>query len=180
MQTPIVFVVKDLKSHTTNTFAIQGTFNLKLQKIKKMDNQKDKIRKFNLILNNEETSEIANFLFQLPLADFKFWGGLIQEAYEAKLQEGSGALEALKRKEIRKETSKLTTEIETLTKNINELTNQLSQEKREHNEKLKTLENELKQVRNEKDSTQVKLVSMELKHIGALTRSSWSSSHVRG
>ena len=34
-----------------------------------MDNQRDKIRKFNNILNNEETSEIANFLFQLPLAD---------------------------------------------------------------------------------------------------------------
>ena len=117
-----------------------------------MDDHKEKILK---LLNNEETSEIANFLFQLPLADFKFWGGLIQEAYEAKLQEGSGALEALKRKEIRKETAKLTTEIETLTKNINELTNQLSQEKREHNEKLKTLENELKQVRNEKNDTQV-------------------------
>ena len=128
-----------------------------------MGNLKQKICK---LLNNEETREIAKFLFQLPLADFKFWGGLIQEAYEAKLQEGSGALEALKRKEIRKETAKLTTEIETLTKNINELTNQLSQEKREHNEKLKTLENELKHVRNEKDNTQVKLVSMELKHIG--------------
>ena len=131
-----------------------------------MDDHGQKIRK---LLNNEETHEIAKFLFQLPLADFKFWGGLIQEAYEAKLQKGSGALEALKRKEIRKETAKLTTEIETLTKNIDELTNQLSQEKREHNEKLKTLENELKQVRNEKDSTQVKSVSMELKHIGALT-----------
>ena len=142
-----------------------------------MDDQKENIRK---LLKNEETREIANFLFQLPLADFKFWGGLIQEAYEAKLQEGSGALEALKRKEIRKETAKLTTEIETLTKNITELTKQLSHEKREHTEKLKTLENELKQVRYEKDNTQVKLVSMELKHIGALTRSSWSSSHVRG
>ena len=131
-----------------------------------MDDQKEFFCK---LLNNEETSEIANFLFQLPLADFKFWGGLIQEAYEAKLQEGSGALEALKRKEIRKETAKLTTEIETLTKNINELTNQLSQEKREHNERLKTLENELKQARNEKDNTQVKLVSIELKHIVVLT-----------
>ena len=71
-----------------------------------MGDQKEKIRKFNNILNNEETSEIANFLFQLPLADFKFWGGLIQEAYEAKLQEGSGALETMKRKEIRKTTKK--------------------------------------------------------------------------
>ena len=148
-----------------------------------MGNLKQKICK---LLNNEETREIAKFLFQLPLADFKFWGGLIKEAYEAKLQEGSGVLEALKKKEIRKETAKLTTENEKLKRNNNELLNQLSQEKRDHVERIKTLEkekdeklkretdnlvqeknearNELKQVRKEKDYTQVRLVFMELKN----------------
>ena len=148
-----------------------------------MDSEQ-KIREF---INNEDTKEIVNFLFDLPIADFKFWGGLIKEAYEAKLQEGSGVLEALKKKEIQKVTVKLTSENEKLQMNNNELTNQLSQEKREHNEKLKTLEkekdeklkretenltqekneawNELKKVRKEKDVTQVKLVSIELNPI---------------
>ena len=98
-----------------------------------MGHLKQKICK---LLNNEETREIAKFLFQLPLADFKFWGGLIREAYEAKLQEGSGVLEALKKKEIRKETAKLTTENEKLKRNNNELLNQLSQEKRDHVERI--------------------------------------------
>jgi hypothetical protein len=156
---------------------------LKLKKLEKMDSEQ-KIREF---INNEDTKEIVNFLFDLPIADFKFWGGLIKEAYEAKLQEGSGALEALKKKEIEKVTVKLKSENEILRINNNKLTNQLSQEKEEHNEKLKTLEkekdeklkretenltqekneawNEFKKVRKEKDVTQVKLVSIELNPI---------------
>ena len=148
-----------------------------------MDSEQ-KIREF---INNEDTKEIVNFLFDLPIADFKFWGGLIKEAYEAKLQEGSGALEALKKKEIEKVTIKLTSENANLRINNNKLTSQLSQEQEEHNVKLKTLEkekdeklkretenltqekneawNELKKVRKEKDITQVKLVSIELNPI---------------
>ena len=109
-----------------------------------MDDQREKIGK---LLNNDDTKEIVNFLVDLPIADFKFWGGLIKEAYEAKLQEGSGALEALKRKEIQKETEKLKRETENLTHEKNEA------------------RNELKKVRKEKDDIQVKLVSIELNPI---------------
>ena len=107
-----------------------------------MDDQADKIRNLLILLNNEETSEIANFLLQLPLADFRFWGGLIKEAYQAKLQEGSGVLEALKKKEVRKETANLTTEVEKLTKKNNELTIQLDQRERDYAERIKILEKE--------------------------------------
>ena len=63
-----------------------------------------KIREF---LNNEDTKEIVNFLFDLPTPAFKFWGGLIKQSYKSKILEGSGVLEALKieeeQKELRKE-----------------------------------------------------------------------------
>ena len=68
-----------------------------------MDSEQ-KIREF---VNNEDTKEIVNFLFDLPTPAFKFWGGLIKQSYKAKILEGSGVIEALKieeeQKELRKE-----------------------------------------------------------------------------
>ena len=68
-----------------------------------MDSEQ-KIREF---VNNEDTKEIVNFLFDLPTPAFKFWGGLIKQSYKSKILEGSGVIEALKveeeQKELRKE-----------------------------------------------------------------------------
>ena len=49
-----------------------------------MDSEQ-KIREF---LNNEDTKEIVNFLFDLPTPAFKFWGGLIKQSYKSKILEG--------------------------------------------------------------------------------------------
>ena len=68
-----------------------------------MDSEQ-KIREF---VNNDDTTEIVNFLFDLPTPAFKFWGGLIKQSYKSKILEGSGVIEALKveeeQKELRKE-----------------------------------------------------------------------------
>ena len=108
-----------------------------------------KIREF---VNNEDTKEIVNFLFDLPTPAFKFWGGLIKQSYKSKILEGSGVIEALKveeeQKELRKEAAILALLLkdnEKLTKSNDELTSQLSQERSDHIEKIKTL------VRNSSD-----------------------------
>ena len=106
-----------------------------------MDSEQ-KIREF---LNNEDTKEIVNFLFDLPTAAFTFWGGLIKQSYKSKILEGSGVLEALKvpsSKELRKEAAILALLLkdnEKLTKSNDELTSQLSQERKDHIEKIKTV-----------------------------------------
>ena len=106
-----------------------------------MDSEQ-KIREF---VNNEDTKEIVNFLFDLPTPAFKFWGGLIKQSYKSKILEGSGVLEALKvpsSKELRKEAAILALLLkdnEKLTKSNDELTSQLSQERKDHIEKIKTL-----------------------------------------
>ena len=106
-----------------------------------MDSEQ-KIREF---LDNEDTKEIVNFLFDLPTPAFKFWGGLIKQSYKSKILEGSGVLEALKvpsSKELRKEAAILALLLkdnEKLTKSNNELTSQLSQERKDHIEKIKTV-----------------------------------------
>ena len=107
-----------------------------------MDSEQ-KIREF---VNNEDTKEIVNFLFDLPTPAFKFWGGLIKQSYKAKILEGSGVIEALKieeeQKELRKEAAILALLLkdnEKLTKSNEELTSQLSKERSDHIEKIKTV-----------------------------------------
>jgi len=119
-----------------------------------MDSEQN-IREF---VNNEDTKEIVNFLFDLPTAAFKFWGGLIKQSYKSKILEGSGVLEALKvpsSKELRKEAAILALLLkdnEKLTKSKDELTSQLSQERSDHIEKIKTfneMTNQLSQERTD-------------------------------
>ena len=106
-----------------------------------MDSEQ-KIREF---VNNEDTKEIVNFLFDLPTPAFKFWGGLIKQSYKSKILEDSGVLEALQvpsSKELRKEAAILALLLkdnEKLTKSNDELTGQLAQERKDHIEKIKTI-----------------------------------------
>ena len=48
--------------------------------------------------NNPETNEILEILLKLPTNDFIFWGGLMKDAIEAKIQEATGLTETIHKK----------------------------------------------------------------------------------